>query len=1081
MADQRQKIIDSVFSRRNASGSLEESYVSHVKIWEDTGEAGGRKPRYILLSQANNGSGFIHKSKLNTNGTFSVGKTWKLSELRAIQMISALSFNVTMSRTYKWQTENRDDQAQFVEALVRLFRTLSGSQASLHLDGVKDFEVPHGALQTSTTPREQPSRRPASPAIQAVRPQPSRSNFSEASERPPSPKPRSHVRNGSLGPRPSSPASSLRDRRPPSIVVPPPSTQYAPPPPQPQPPARRQISASDTPLRVPLPTSVEPSPARQPPQIQPERQRLPSRSANNASPTPSPRHQPPPIQPQRAEPSARLQPPPIEQSHSRREQQKARISFFDPSNQATLDRLILGSEMLEVDGEEENAQATLASVEEMIEGYEWASDDVIGRKMTKGAVDLIEARLLNELTALEKANIHSFLESDDRVNVVMNYMDNALAELENIDGLISSYKIHLSTVSDDILFIQSQNRGLQVQTQNQRALLGELQNLLRTVHVDQDALTTLTQESLEKAQSIQRLEEASVQLYKALQAGRDTEMAATMERLQEYRTYNSQFCKRMLDFLSIMFVAQCKMLLGDMSGVIKSSRPMVVPHRELEAYLGRYSGLMLYLREMDEAVYSKLCGAYFSAASDLHGTQIKALLSIHLDMVKRASDDESEQGAITSPVPSKTTAGIRRAGTIIRSPIEGRQKDKDKQIDGDQRASEVFGMFLEQIATLIYREDEFITDFLQINDAGLTFADYMGLDNYFRRQAARSSGLKQATLKLIRGALDLIFGFLASELKAWLDAALAKDTMELVGILAYLERFLVDAEEKGNPFVVSLLEKQHSRLRISFDRHVSDQLKGIEQTKLSSKKRKGVAQFIKNFPAYASRIENQLIGADSLDIRTNVDTAYERITQAMFDSLMQMAKLEGEGEDKGQLNYHVILIENMQYFVTEVSQMDVMSLNMATRKAEGMYDENLSSYIKIVFRRPFGKIIDFFEGVDRVAKGNPSELTGNSNFNKSALKKVVKDYNSKDIKKSVEALSKRVEKHFTEVSEKDDSVAVVSGKVLASVWKACEEEFLNLTETWSSRMSQLYGDSGVSLEYTVADVESAFRRQRLGS
>lgn len=33
-------------------------------------------------------------------------------------------------------------------------------------------------------------------------------------------------------------------------------------------------------------------------------------------------------------------------------------------------------------------------------------------------------------------------------------------------------------VGDDISFIQSQRRGLQVQTQNQRALLTELENLL---------------------------------------------------------------------------------------------------------------------------------------------------------------------------------------------------------------------------------------------------------------------------------------------------------------------------------------------------------------------------------------------------------------------------------------------------------------------------------------------------------------------------------------------------------------------------------------------------------------------------
>ena len=53
----------------------------------------------------------------------------------------------------------------------------------------------------------------------------------------------------------------------------------------------------------------------------------------------------------------------------------------------------------------------------------------------------------------------------------------------------------------------------------------------------------------------------------------------------------------------------------------------------------------------------------------------------------------------------------------------------------------------------------------------------MGLDNYFRRQAARGKGLSQATVKLIRGAMDLIFGFFPTELKTWLDDALAQDNM----------------------------------------------------------------------------------------------------------------------------------------------------------------------------------------------------------------------------------------------------------------------------------------------------------------
>ena len=66
---------------------------------------------------------------------------------------------------------------------------------------------------------------------------------------------------------------------------------------------------------------------------------------------------------------------------------------------------------------------------------------------------------------------------------------------------------------------------------------------------------------------------------------------------------------------------------------------------------------------------------------------------------------------------------------------------------------------------------------MHINDAALTFADYMGLDHYFRRQATEYSALSATTFKLIRGAMDLIFGTLAAELKSFIDDALAKDSM----------------------------------------------------------------------------------------------------------------------------------------------------------------------------------------------------------------------------------------------------------------------------------------------------------------
>jgi hypothetical protein len=191
----------------------------------------------------------------------------------------------------------------------------------------------------------------------------------------------------------------------------------------------------------------------------------------------------------------------------------------------------------------------------------------------------------------------------------------------------------------------------------------------------------------------------------------------------------------------------------------------------------------------------------------------------------------------------------------------------------------------------------------------------------------------------------------------------------------------------------------------------------------------------------------------------------------------------------------------MHVFAAEMSRMEVGSISGFLRDAQIIHEENMNAYIKIVLRRPFAKIIvsayfghscvpifhpfacqDFFEGVEQLLKTTaPTEVSKNSNFNKSTLKKVVKEFNAKDVRKHVDGLYKRVEKHFIDVSEKtatDEVSDIAPGTVVAGVWKACEEELLRITELFNKRISQCYSDSGVSLEYSASDVEAAFRRHR---
>jgi hypothetical protein len=214
---------------------------------------------------------------------------------------------------------------------------------------------------------------------------------------------------------------------------------------------------------------------------------------------------------------------------------------------------------------------------------------------------------------------------------------------------------------------------------------------------------------------------------------------------------------------------------------------------------------------------------------------------------------------------------------------------------------------------------------------------------------------------------------------------------QVIGITAVVERFLVDAEERGRTFLFNMLEKQHARLKTLFNNHVvsvslatcifrshhlqNDQIKLMESVKVSSKKRGGTAPFIKMFPAYIARVESQLPGVNNLEIRASVDAAYDRIVTKMFELLRQMAKLDGsEGEDKGQMNYHVILIgnacssaslrtvligvtENMHNFVAEMAQVQLGAVGSFAKRAEAIYEENLQAYVKLLFRKPFAKII----------------------------------------------------------------------------------------------------------------------------
>lgn len=165
--------------------------------------------------------------------------------------------------------------------------------------------------------------------------------------------------------------------------------------------------------------------------------------------------------------------------------------------------------------------------------------------------------------------------------------------------------------------------------------------------------------------------------------------------------------------------------------------------------------------------------------------------------------------------------------------------------------------------------------------------------------------------------------------------------------------------------------------------------------------------------------------------------------------------------------------------INDLSNLSLGSMASFVRRAETLYDENLAAYVRFVLQKFVPKLFNFVEGAEKLLKtAAPSDVAGNSSYNKAALKKVIKDNTTKDVRRNVDAMFKRVEKNFEgeEGTTGAGGGAVMPGTALFVVWQACEDEMVKLTERFLKFIATCHKD--VNAELSVGDVEAAFKKHR---
>ncbi|MCJ1280844.1 hypothetical protein MMC26_000161 [Xylographa opegraphella] len=768
-------------------------------------------------------------------------------------------------------------------------------------------------------------------------------------------------------------------------------------------------------------------------------------------------------------------------------------------------------------------------IESILTDFGWGDGEVV-----RTTYDNLQNAIKRDMAKIETGSWLGSLEhTDERVTVVSNMLDKAIAECEELDGLLTLYNVELGTLSEDIAYIEAQSQGLQVQTANQRLLYGELKTLLETITISSSQLKVLKEASLTSPQGVQDVENALISLYKAMvtidpglrqtnsrpssanghsladpssaidKVGNEVStMRAVQEKKDRYRIESVEFVQRFKQQMSAKFLeaeAETSTAIekNRHGTLLNSSSKLDLRRRDASrAGLWIYSPLMLFAREMEVFEWEEILRIYEGTAKRPYQEEFKENITAWKRIARKPTGEEQEylftiqEKESDNIVARKLT--VKRTKTIREG---SRNSSNEKLQDGRINGFEAFAGALFDMSQAIFVEQNFVVDLFHVSSLeNVEFPDVVATSSPEKRLGSNLGERKlfdpdRSMAKRVQNMMDDVFSFWPSEMQNLVDWVVKQDTLQIVGLIFAIESKLSELEETNQEFLIQTLSKLHSRLTIRFERFIDEQIRGIEDTKVKIKKRKGVIAFVKTFPYFSASLEIMLPTprADTYDVRHLVNDVYTKINKTMFESLKFIAKespvvmtaqkpqgqLVGDAEDKEILNYHILLIENMNHYFEEVDVRGNSVLGSWRDRAIHEMAEHMDLYLSAVIRRPLGKLLDFLESTESLlanATDGPTSIATRASHSRSTFKKLLSTFDAKEIRRGIDTLKKRVEKHFGDADDPN-----LSRNLVQTVLRECEERYVSVHDRTGRIVAEVY-EGGLEIEFKKEDVASAFRR-----
>nr|XP_055041900.1 exocyst complex component 1 isoform X2 [Misgurnus anguillicaudatus] len=718
-------------------------------------------------------------------------------------------------------------------------------------------------------------------------------------------------------------------------------------------------------------------------------------------------------------------------------------------------------------------------------------------------------KLSRELQVLDGANIQSIMASEKQVNILMQLLDQALSEVDNIEGKLLSYEEMLQSVKEQMDQISQSNRLIQISNTNNGKLLDEIQFLVNYMDLSKGHIKALEEGDLSSPKGIEACINASEALSQcmnvALKPGHD-KLTAVVEQQRLFCRLRDNFARRLTNHLNNVFVHQfnhfshfkmtipqfyrssCLSLPGhDQSSTLaQHTAELTLPkHSPLHRELLRYAKLMEWLKNTQNDKYDGLTATYMDYMTRLYDREIKDFFEVaKIKMAGTSKDGKGKfatlprkESALKQETESlhgssgKLTGSTSSLNKLAVSTSNSRRSQSSSLLDmGNMSASDldvadrtrfdkIFEQVLSELEPLCLAEQDFISKFFKLQQyptpaQGENVDD---TDGIVQSRPTSEYKISMSDKDMIRLMMTKIFQSIEPELNSLIALGDKIDSFNSLYMLVKMSYHVWTAENVDSAsYLSTTLGNVLVTVKRNFDKCISGQIRQMEEVKISKKSKVGILQFVTCFEEFAKLAEAIFRNAER---RGDLDKAYSKLIRAVFHNVEKVA-MESQKTPRD-----VVMMENFHHIFSTLSSLKISCLETERKEAKQKYTEHLQSYVINSLGQPLEKLNHFFEGVEaRVAQGvREEEVSYQLAFNKQELRKVIKEYPGKEVKKGLDNLYRKVDKHLCEEEN-----------LLQVVWHSMQDEFIRQYKHFEGLINRCYPGSGITMEFTIQDMLEYF-------